>query len=275
MLIVTALFFLGASLLDLYSVDLKIAANQRDSMQAYYLAETGLEAALAMLQHYDPYYVGSSSLISEGGNADVDVSASEEADGSRSITILSTGRKGAVRETISLLFQSFPAQQGGVDGAELGWYDPLSGSIERGLHMGEEGTVRLGSPAMALPLTLYHDGEGGSAFFSAGQLYFPRLPISLYLEDRLELESEVIVFCGMLMLDRGAGALVFSHPAAGTVRVYMRDGAVTHDRQMLLRAGVYNFPHGFELSGEMAPGPLTALRVLPLVPGTMVRRDGR
>ncbi|MEW5922022.1 MAG: pilus assembly PilX N-terminal domain-containing protein [Bacillota bacterium] len=274
-LICAALLFLGTSLLDLNSVDLKIAANQRDSLQAYYLAETGIETALAVLTDYDPYYVGSAKMSLAGGSISVDVSALEQGNGGRQISVLSTGRAGPVQETISVQFQSFPAQPGGTDGAALGWYDAASGVITPGLYMEEKGTVILGSPGTASPLILYGGAVGGSTFFAAEQIYFRSLPNSLWSEEFLELHTGITVFRGRVVLSPPGGMLRFSHPGSGAVRVYFQDGAMKADHRLLLEPGVYSFPHGFQLTGDTQPGEVANHRVLPVVPGTMIRRDGR
>ncbi len=276
LIICAALLFLSATLVDLNSIDLKIAANQRDSLQAYYLAETGMEVALALLKHGDSFYVGHKSFPFGGGIVSLKVEAEAKENGSRHVNISSTGTVGTAVESLNLHFQSIPSRPAGTDGTFLGWYDPSDGRITPGEHISGIETVLLGSAPLALPLSLYRLEEGnGRAIFAAKQLYFLGLPTSLYLEEYLELQAEVVVFYGRIILSPSAGMLHLSHPAASPLRVYLQEGAVDVSSRLLLGPGVYDFPHGFQFTADIFPQEAYLYRVLPVVPGTMIRREGR
>ncbi len=266
-----ALLLLGTYLLDLNSVDLQIAVNQRDSLQAYYLAETGIESALAVLREYDPYYTGNSTTTLSEGNFNIIVSAQEQAFGGRRVTITSNAQAGRVQEQINLEFQSFPPFNGGTDGATLGWYDETDGIIVPGIHTSEDGVVLLGFADIVLPLKLQHQEENSDAHFAAAQLFFISSPIGLLIEEALEISTGTAVFQGSVVLSPPGGSLRFLHPSCTAVPVYFRDQVVTLEQHVLLEAGLYHFPHGYHLTGASNPAELGTFRVLPLVPGTMIR----
>ncbi len=270
-LICAALLLLGTSLMDLNSADLQIAVNQRDSLQAYYLAETGMESALAVMKEHDSFYTGHSTVMLAEGSFSVSVSALEQANGGRSVTIVSTGESGRVREQISMEFQSFPPFNGGTNGAALGWYDETDGIIVPGIHTGGAGAVLLGSSGMGLPLILQQQEGNGYACFAAEQLFFNSNPISLLVEETLEISCETAVFHGIVILCSEMGSLRFVHPSIAPVPVYFRNRIVTTDHHVLLEAGVYHFPHGYQITGTSNAAELGNFRVLPLVPGTMKR----
>lgn len=281
-LISAALLFLGVSMLDFNSIDLQIAANHRESAQAQFLAEAGIESALSVLKQYDPFYTGDSNTTLEEGSFSVSVTALEPGNGSRLVTIASTGKAGRAREQVTLEFVSFPPAGGGINGAELGWYDEADGIIVPGIHAEAGGMVILGSEGMAVPLVLRQqedegNGQGdevieGWAYMGANQLFFINEPVSLLLEEDLEIGADTVVFHGSVMLCPQFGSLRFSHPAGGPVHVYLREQVLTLEHAVLIEAGVYRFPGGFELTGVSDPFDMLSYRVLPAVPGTMVWR---
>lgn len=270
-LVCAVLLLLGTSLIDLNNVDMQISFNQRDSLQAYYLAETGMESVLYVLREYDPYYTGISSTMFREGNVTVSVSAQEEAFCGRSVTIISTGEVGRVREQISLQFQSYPPCKAGTDGSILGWYDETDGIIVPGKHLSGEEAVVLGLPGRDFPLVLEKRNMEGLAHFSATQLYFISKPTSLVLEETLELSTAKAVFQGRVILCPQEGSLHFMHPAHAPIQVYFRDSIVTMEQRLVLEAGVYHFPHGYKICGTANSSESGSFRMLPAVPGTMMR----
>ncbi len=271
MLVAAVLLLLCTSLIDLNNVDMQISLNQRDSLQAYYLAETGMESALYVLKKYDPYYTGISTTGFPEGNVTVSVSAQEEGYCGRSITIISTGKVGRVREQISLQFQSYPSCKGATGGSALGWYDETGGIIVPGKHLSGEEAITLGLPGRNFPIVLEKSEEESHAHFSAAKLYFISKPTSLVVEETLELSTAKAVFLGRVILCPQGGNLHFMHPTNGPVHVYFRDSIVTMEQRVVLEAGVYHFPHGYNIGGTANPSELGYFRVLPAVPGTMMR----
>ena len=269
-LISTALLLIGTSLLELDSVDLQIAVNQRDSLQAYYFAETGIASALAVLTECDPYYTGNSTTTIAEGSFTVCVSALEQLNGGRHVSITSTARTGRVKEQVNLEFQSFPPFNGGTDGASLGWYDDNNGAIVPDVHTTEEVVVLLGFTGNELPLRLLLQQEGdGHAHFAASQLFFISNPTSLVLEEALEIRAETVVFQGTVVLSLPEGGMRFMHPSSVSVPVYFRDRVLTNHG--LLEPGLYHFPHGYQITANSNPSEMGTFRVLPVVPGTMLR----
>ena len=272
LLICAALLFLATSLMDLNSVDLQIAVNQRDSLQAFYLAETGMESALAVLKDHDPYYTGNSITTLDEGSFSVTVSALEQADGGRNVTITSTAQAGRVEEQINLEFQSFPPFNGGIDGVALNWYDEADGVIIPGIHTSEAGTVLLGFTGLDTALILQKHEVDGHAHFAAAKMFFISNPTSLVLEEALEICTETAVFQGTIVLCPHGGSLRFIHPKNdATVPVYLRNRLEIKDDHVLLHAGAYHFPHGYQITGTSDLSELENFRVLPVVPGTMIR----
>jgi hypothetical protein len=267
-----ALLLLGTALVDLNGGDLQIAVNQRDSLQAYYLAETGIESALAVLTEYNTYYTGNSTTIFAEGSFTVSVSALEQANGGRHVTIRSIARTGRVKEQINLEFQSFPAFNGGTDGATLGWYDDNNGVIVPDIHTTEEIVVLLGFTSNDFPLRLLlQQEEDGHAKFAASQLFFISSPTSLVLEEALEISAETVVFQGLVVLCSPEGGLLFVHPSNAAMPVYFRERVITADNYVLLEPGFYHFPHCYQITGNSNPSELENFRKLAVVPGTMLR----
>lgn len=267
-----ALLFLGISLLELNSVDLQIAVNQQDSLQAYYLAVSGMEGTLAVLKN-NPDHTGETAKVLAEGTVNVTVVAVEEDDGARHIAITSRGKSGRVQEEINLEFQSFPSPAGGSKGALEGWYDQTDGKIMPGEHISENSIVLLGCTSMDFPLTLCAEGEeeGSHVQLAATELFFLNRPSSLLLEDTLELVADRAVFHGNISMCPLSGGLRFIHREGGMTVVYIHDQAVTFAGQVLLKAGAYHFPHGYRLTADSDLHELESFRVLPLVPGTMLQ----
>ncbi|NLX91066.1 MAG: hypothetical protein GXZ07_05685 [Firmicutes bacterium] len=265
-LICTALLMLGTSLMDLSGTDLRITVNQRDGLQAYYLAATGIEIALGILAEHDPFYCGDGEIFFAGGNIRINVSATDQEDGSRQVQIISTGKIGVVAEQIIVQFQSIPGSSGCTDAAALGWYDQESGEIIADRHIGT-GAVSLGDPNLSA-LILNSENDGG-ALFSAEQVI---LKSNLVIENDLGIEAGTVVFQKNVHLYPPAGSLSFFHPSGGRVRVYLREEILSSG--LLLEPGAYLFPDGFQITGDTSRQDLRCHRVLPVVPGTMVRKAG-
>lgn len=267
-----ALLMLSASLMEISGVDLKIALNQRDSVQAHYLAESGAELALAVLAEHNPFYTGSGEISIGEGKISISVNAIAQQGGGRLVEITSTGSFGVIQEQTFVSFQSFPADPAGTAGSTLGWYDAASGRIIPGRHAEGPAVVLLGSGAAPAPLTLHGAADsGGSAYFSAGQIFFRRVPSSLLLEEKLEIRATAAVFRGSVRLEPAHGSLHFFHPAGNHIRVYLQNAVTTTDEQLLLEAGVYSFPHDFRITASTASQQMLSYRVLPVVPGTLTR----
>lgn len=265
-LICAAIFALASILLDLYSADLKIAVNQRDSLQAYYLAATGIEIAFGILAEHDPFYCGTGEILFDEGNIKINVSATDQEDGSRQVKIISTGKLGVITEQIIVQFQSVPACSGCTDGAELGWYNQEGGEIISGCHAGADAVSLGGSDISSLILS--RENEEG-ALFSADQII---LKSNLVIENDLKIEASTIVFQKSAHLCPPAGSLSFFHPSGGPVQVYVREEILSSG--LLLEPGVYLFPDGFQITIATSRQDLRCHRVLPVVPGTMVRKAG-
>jgi len=274
-LVCAALLMLGTSLPELNSVDLKIAANQRDSVQAYYLAATGIETAFGILEEYNPFYCGSGEMSLAGGSISVNVNYTDQEDGSRQVQIISVGQKGPIQEKVSVKFESVPSYPEGTDGAELGWYDEISGEIIPGVEHTGDGVVSLGHPDMTSPITLCSP-ESSGAFLSAEQIFFQSLPVSLLVAETLEISAGIVVFLGSVFLCPEEGSLLFSPPSGDPVRVYFREEVLsTFDYHSLLEPGVYSFPDDWQITGNSSPQETRCYRVLPIVPGTMTLGSGR
>lgn len=267
---------LGASLMDISGVDLKIALNQRDSLQAHYLAESGVEVALAMLTEHNPYYTGNGEISLGEGKINLSVDALEQQGGGRLVEIVSTGSFGVMQEQISVSFQSFPADPEGTAGSALGWYDAASRLIIPGRHDGGSANVLIGSSAAAAPLRLPGEANSdGAASFFAGQIFFRGTPSSLLVEEKLEICAAVVVFRGNVLLGPPRGSLHFHNPGENTIRVYLQKEVATTDQRLLLEAGVYSFPRDFQITASTAPQQMLSYRVLPVVPGTLIYRGRR
>lgn len=262
----TALLALATSLVDLNSADLKIAANQRDSLQAYYLATTGIEIACGILAEHDPFYCGNEEIFFAGGNIKLSVSAMDQEDGCRQVQITSTGKFGIFTEQIIVQFQSVPACSGCTDGAELGWYNQESGEIIPGSHAGAD-AISLGSPDI---FSLVLNRENNGAVFSAEQIIFKS---NLIIENDLEIEARMIVFQKSVRLCPQEGSLRLLHPSGGLVHVYLREEISTFD-SLLLEPGAYFFPGGLQITKDSSLPDLKRHRTLPVVPGTMFRKAG-
>ncbi len=262
-----ALLIMAACLMDLNSTDVRIAANQRDGLQAYYLAAAGMELALGLLAEKDPFYCGSGEIPFAGGTIELKLSARDLANGSRQVQITSTGKLGVISEQIVADFQSFPADSGCTDGAGLGWYDRDSGVITPGDH-GAEGAVSLGRPALS-SLTL-GSGDGGGAVFSAGEIVFRS---NLALESDLKIMADSAAFQKNICLYPQEGSLYFLNPSGDPLRVYLR-GELSAPGSPPLEPGVYLFPHGLLITKDSSLSELRRYRVFPAVPGTMILSKG-
>ena len=274
-LVCAALLMLGASLMDLSGVDLKIALNQRDSLQAHYLAESGIELALAVLAEHNPFYTGSGEISMGEGKINISVNALLQQGGGRLVEITSTGSFGVIQEQTFVSFQSFPVDTAGTAGSVLGWYNAASGLISHGNHEAGSQVVLMGSAASAPLFLPGMAGSGGAAYFSAGQIFFRPVPSSLLVEEKLEIRTTAAVFRGTVRLCPTHGSLHFSHPEGGAIRVYLQREITTTDQHLLLEAGVYNFPHDFQITAIAAPQDMLAYRILPVVHGTLTYRGRR
>jgi len=262
--------------MDLSGVDLKIALNQQDSLQAYYLAESGVDVAMAVLAEHNPFYTGDDEISLGEGMISVSVDALLQQGGGRLVEITSTGSFGVMQEQIFVSFQSFPSDPAGTAGSVLGWYDAASGRIVSGRHKEGPAVVLLGSGVAAAPLILPSVADsGGAAYFSAGQMFFRGVPSSLLVEEKLEIRATAVVFRGSVQLKPPHGSLHFFHPAGEHIRVYLQKAVTTTEQQLLLEAGVYSFPHDFRITATAVPQEMLAYRVLPVVPGTLIYRGRR
>lgn len=274
-LVCAALLTLSISLLDISGVDLKIAVNQRDSMQAHYLAESGIEAALAMLALHNPFYTGTEVVFLGEGRSSVSVNLLEQQGGGRLVRIISTGSFGVMQEQIVASFQSFPPDPSGTAvraGSALGWYDAASRLIMPGRHVaGPQESVLMGSATAALLRLPGAADSSGAASFSAAQVFFRGAPSSLVVEEKLELFAMVCVFRGNVLLGQPRGSLHFYHPggASNRIRVYLHREVTTTEQRLLVRAGVYDFPHNIEITADTDPQKMLEYRVVPVVPGSM------
>jgi hypothetical protein len=265
--ICAAVLFFTTFLLDLNSLDVRIAANQRDGLQAYYLALTGLEVIFAVLEGNDPFYQGNENISFAGGNINLKVGATEGSGGGRRVQIVSTGRSGLITEQIVVEFQSFPASSGSADAAGLDWYDGESGVITPGYHEAE-GTISLGGSK--LPSLSLGGGGGRGTIFSAEQIIFKS---NLTIEGELEMRTETLILQKNVHLCSHGGSLLLLNPSGDPLYVYLR-GEVTVPGGPLLGPGVYRLPSGTEIRGDPTMPDLQHYRILPAVPGTIVFRKG-
>jgi len=125
-LLVFALF-----LPDINSTDVRIAANQRGSTEAHYLAVAGVEAAIKLLAE-DPFYSGNGVIPFAEAEITLKIDTFKNPDLSLNITITSTGEVGFMRETIIMEIQTYPGLVEGIDGTALDWYDPAKVIRKRG-----------------------------------------------------------------------------------------------------------------------------------------------
>lgn len=272
-LICTALMIMGSFLLDLHNTDLKIAVNLRDSLRTYYLAAAGIEIGLGVLLKHDPFYCGNNDISFAGENINISVEALEQENGGRQVKIISLCKTGIIEEQVSVQFQSFPENAGGLDGSILGWYDEESGEIIRGIH-NAEGIVIVGSSNVS-PLLLRSSNEAGnSTVFSAEQVFFTSQPVSLVVEEELDIIAEAAVFMGSVLVCAPQGSLHFLHPSGGPVRVYLREEVSTF-AGLVLKPGVYSFPDGFRITTDSSLQETLCHRVLPVVPGTITYSRGK
>lgn len=265
-IIIAALLLLGSALVGFGLTEMKIASNLERSMQAYFLAEAGVEAALEIILERDINYRGSFTGELETGRFEVKVADYTGKGGVEIIRVESAGIAGKAREKITLEFQLAPfCPPEAVNGSMLGWFDGESGEIFPGTFESESGVIfKSSSPGKEVWLV-----SKELAHFTAPLMFFEGSSNSLTLRGELHLSAEVLVFRGNVYLCREEGRLRLRSSSGERLRVYFLKPALTEDGRVLLEAGAYEFPGAFTLTGKTSPQNGEPFKVLPLVPDTV------
>ncbi len=266
--ITAVILLLGGALLDIALTDVRIARNYQNAQKAYYLAESGIEKAVALLVEHDASFRGSFYGEDDGGGTfAVTVSAFPGDDGGEWLHIQSTGTVDGARDLVGLRFQVLPPLPATyVHAASLGWLDEKSGLIAGDTDYKGEEALLLSSAAPGSGVLLL---EPGPAAISSKALFFEGDP-SLKLEGILTLSAEVIVFRGTVYLDCDCSALLFVEGPSGRAgKVYFVEPVRHSDGSVVLQPGCYQFGGDYTVNAGSSQAEVRSYEVFPAVPGTM------
>jgi archaellum component FlaG (FlaF/FlaG flagellin family) len=130
---VAVLLIFAALLPELNAADVRIAANQRSSSEAYYLAAAGIEIAMGLLAD-DPLYSGNGEIAFAGGDIKLNIEIIDEPGDIRQVKITSTGEIGFTRERILMEYTLLPDLAEGPEGEfyTILYVDPETVKRKRG-----------------------------------------------------------------------------------------------------------------------------------------------
>ena len=246
-MVMVVLSILGTALWQYSTSDTIHVDRDEKRMRAYYLARAGADAALQAWYESDPdsRVTGTSDtmyLDGETGHFVSEVPEKEEgrfavniSEEGEAILIKSTGEVEGITQEVTVALS--PYYQYGHD---LGWYDETSGQINEGTFGHVEGAVRLKAQSEGGNLMSLKEPSNNTAYFKADAL-FVESPLGMPMNDRLDLEAELIRFHEEIGFHQNKGELYLHVPEGEEKGTVIFDEVSYGNNEQFLSYKAYDF----------------------------------
>ncbi|NLC12037.1 MAG: hypothetical protein GX767_07280 [Firmicutes bacterium] len=203
-IIMAAIMLLGSMFARLSYIEKKIAHNQEKAVQAFYLADSGIELALGFLEQN--YYKDldlplNFKVKTEDNNGEIIVSLQVEENDSDSLIINSVGKIGPVNESLKLKITALAKMPICVEDAlQLGWVE-ADGLLKEGDKIAQDGEHNLLPIKFELPVRC-DMADPLPINLTALSIYFEAKQNSLeiYPGSTLNIFADLVVFRGNVIL---------------------------------------------------------------------------